>query len=125
VPVIRAAQSLTIGEIEARRRELTARARAGSLKAGDAADGTFTISNMGALDVHDVHAIFTPPQVAILGVGAPVARVVPTERGGTAVREFVSLRVTCDHRAINGATAARFLVDLGARLANPFSIGDR
>lgn len=123
VPVIRSADTRPMKEIAEDRRELTQRARAGSMEMADGADGTFTISNMGTLGITDVQAIVTPPQVAILGVGAPVARVVPTARW-TDVRQFASFRMTCDHRAVNGAAAAWFLADLAARLSTPFTIAE-
>ncbi|MCW3101310.1 MAG: dihydrolipoamide acetyltransferase [Chthonomonadaceae bacterium] len=123
VPVIRNADSRAIVEVGRDRKELTRRAREGTLRLADTADGTFTISNMGTLGVTDVHAIITPPQVSILGVGAPVARIVPTGRG-TEVRQLAGFRMTCDHRAVNGAAAALFLAELAARLSNPFTIGE-
>jgi pyruvate dehydrogenase E2 component (dihydrolipoamide acetyltransferase) len=123
VPVIRNADTRSIFEISAERKELTSRARDGTLKRTDTLNGTFTISNMGPLGVTDVHAIVTPPQVAILGIGAPVSTVVPRGQG-TEVRQISGFRITCDHRAVNGALAASFLADLNVRLSSPFAIGE-
>ena len=69
-PVLRDAHKLALNDIAARRRDLTERARAGSLRPADLADGTFTISNLGMYGVDAFSAIVTPPQAAILAVGA-------------------------------------------------------
>lgn len=124
VPVVRDAEALALRELSAARRSLFAKAREGGLRPADTADATVVISNMGALGVTEVEPVVSPPQVCLLGVGAPTARLVPTAGGGSEVRRLMSVRATCDHRAVNGATAAAFLADLAARLSNPFSLGE-
>lgn len=124
VPVVRDAGTLSLRELAARRGELTQRARDGALRPADTADATVVVSNMGALGVNEVEPVVTPPQVCLLGVGAPVERLLPMPGEGAARRRLLSLRATCDHRAVNGATAAAFLADLAQRLSNPFALGE-
>ena len=116
--VIRGADTASIGDIAARRRELTERARAGRLQPGDIAGGTFTISNLGMYGVDAFTAIIVPPQAAILAVGAIADRVVAVG-GQPAVRPMLTVTLSCDHRVIDGARAAEFMRDLAAALQEP------
>jgi len=94
------------------------RARAGKLRPADIADATFTISNLGMYHVDAFSAIITPPQVAILAVGAISDRVVAVD-GTPAVRPMMTLTLSCDHRVADGARAAMFLNDLAAAIQSP------
>jgi pyruvate dehydrogenase E2 component (dihydrolipoamide acetyltransferase) len=106
-----------VDQLGAELRDLVARARAGRLRAPEIAEGTFTLSNLGGLGVTSFTAIITPPQVAILATGATEPR--PVVRGGQVViRRLMSTTLSADHRAVDGAGAARFLADLQERLAN-------
>ncbi|MBI4885533.1 MAG: 2-oxo acid dehydrogenase subunit E2 [Acidobacteria bacterium] len=113
--VIARADTLAIGDLAARRRELAERARAGRLQPGDVAGATFTLSNLGMFDVDAFTAIIVPPQAAILAVGAIADRVVAVN-GAPAVRPMVSLTLSCDHRVADGARAAEFLRDVVTEL---------
>lgn len=113
--VIRAADGASVGEIAARRRDLTDRARAGRLHPDDIAGATFTISNLGMYGVDAFTAIIVPPQAAILAVGAIADRVVAVD-GRPAVRPMLALTLSCDHRVVDGARAAEFMRDLAAAL---------
>jgi pyruvate dehydrogenase E2 component (dihydrolipoamide acetyltransferase) len=108
VPVIAAADSRTVAELAAARADLVGRARESKLRAEDLAGGTFTISNLGMYGVEQFIAVLNPPQAAILAVGTiedrPVAR-----NGEVVVRPMMTMTLTCDHRTIDGATAADFL----------------
>lgn len=117
-PVIRDAHRIALSDIAARRRDLTGRARAGSLRPADLTDGTFTISNLGMYGVDAFSAIVTPPQAAILAVGAIADRVVAVD-GLPAVRPTITLTLSSDHRAVDGATAAMFLRDLAEAIRQP------
>ncbi|MBE3590724.1 MAG: 2-oxo acid dehydrogenase subunit E2 [Firmicutes bacterium] len=114
VPVVRGADRLTLVEIAARRQELVELARRGRL-APDAVGGTFTISNLGPFDVDRFHAIVQPGETAILAVGRIQERPAVRE-GQLCVRPLLTITLTVDHRAADGAAAARFLQDLVARL---------
>ena len=116
--VVRGADTASLGDIAARRRDLAERARAGRLQPADIAGATFTISNLGMFDVDAFTAIIVPPQAGILAVGAIVDRVVPVG-GHVFVRPMMTLTLSSDHRVIDGAGAAAFLGDLVAALREP------
>jgi pyruvate dehydrogenase E2 component (dihydrolipoamide acetyltransferase) len=116
--VVANAHVASLGEIATHRRELTERARAGRLRASDLAGGTFTVSNLGMFHVDSFSAIITPPQAAILAVGAIKDRVVPIQ-GGVGVRPMLRLTVSADHRIADGQKAAAFLHDLAAAIEEP------
>jgi pyruvate dehydrogenase E2 component (dihydrolipoamide acetyltransferase) len=118
VPVIRGADRKTIAEIAADRAELVDRARSGKLKQEDLAEGTFSISNLGMYGVEQFIAVLNPPQVAILAVGATEDRAV-VEDGAVVVKPMMTMALTCDHRAVDGATAAEFLRTLKTFLEEP------
>src|SRR6266576_1902182 len=118
VPVIRAAESLTLAEIAVARSDLVTRARQGKLQREDLEDGTFTISNLGMYSVESFTAVLNPPQAAILAVGATEDRAVPVE-GELAIRPMLTLTATFDHRAVDGAPAAGFLQSLKELLEEP------
>src|SRR5439155_17924343 len=100
------------------RAEVIGRARENKLKQADLEGGTFTISNLGMYGVEQFVAILNPPQAAILAVGAtderPVAR-----NGEVVVRPMLTLTLTVDHRAVDGAPAAEFLRTLKSFLEEP------
>jgi pyruvate dehydrogenase E2 component (dihydrolipoamide acetyltransferase) len=118
VPVIRGCERLSIPEIAAARADLVGRARSGKLQQADLEGGSFTISNLGMYGVEQFVAVLNPPQAAILAVGAvgetPVAR-----DGAVEVRPLMTMTLTCDHRSIDGATAADFLRTLKTFLEEP------
>jgi len=116
--VIPNAHTAVLAEIAIQRRDVAERARAGKLRPADIADATFTISNLGMYHVDQFSAIITPPQAAILAVGAIVDRVVPVH-GQIEVRPVMTLTLSCDHRVADGARAARFLSDLAEALQEP------
>ena len=118
VPVIRDADGKTIQEIAADRAALVGRARDGKLQRDDLADGTFTISNLGMFGIEQFIAVLNPPQTAILAVGATEEK--PVVIGGEVeVRPLMSLTITCDHRAIDGADGAGFLRTVKELLEEP------
>ncbi len=118
VPVIRDADRRTIQEIAATRADLVARARDGKLQRGDLEDGTFTISNLGMFGIEQFIAVLNPPQAAILAVGATEERPVVRD-GQVEVRPMLTLTLTCDHRAIDGADGADFLRTVKELLEEP------
>jgi pyruvate dehydrogenase E2 component (dihydrolipoamide acetyltransferase) len=118
VPVIRRAESLSVHEIAAARADVVSRARDNKLRREDLEDGTFTISNLGMFGVEQFIAVLNPPQAAILAVGAAVEKPVARD-GQVEIRPMLTLTLTCDHRAIDGADGAKFLADLKAFLEEP------
>jgi pyruvate dehydrogenase E2 component (dihydrolipoamide acetyltransferase) len=118
VPVIGGADRLSIQEIAAARAELVERARSGKLQQADLEGGTFTISNLGMFGVEQFVAVLNPPQVAILAVGAVEEKPVVRD-GEISPRPLMSLTLTCDHRAVDGADAADFLRTVRSMLEEP------
>ena len=118
VPVIEGCERKTIAEIASARVELVDRARSGRLQQGDLDGGTFTISNLGMFGIERFIAVLNPPQAAILAVGSTEEKPVVVD-GQVVVRPRLELTMTCDHRAIDGATGAQFLGDVKAFLEEP------
>lgn len=120
VPVIRDAGNLNMGGIAQKISDLAARTRDNKVTPDELGGGTFTITNTGSRGALFDTPIINQPQVAILGVGAIVKRpmVVKGEDGGEtiAIRSMVYLALSYDHRVVDGADAARFLVTLKDRL---------
>ena len=118
VPVIRNCERKTIAEIAADRAAVVERARSGKLQQADLDGGTFTISNLGMFGIERFIAVLNPPQAAILAVGSTEERPVAVD-GEVVVRPRMELTLTCDHRAIDGATGAQFLGDVKTFLEEP------
>jgi pyruvate dehydrogenase E2 component (dihydrolipoamide acetyltransferase) len=120
-PVIRDCDRKSLGEIARESKELTERARARRLKPEEYTGGTFSISNLGMYDVEDFGAIINPPEAAILAVGAIKERAVVVD-GQLGVGQRVKLTLSCDHRAVDGATAAQFLQIVKRLLEHPLTL---
>jgi pyruvate dehydrogenase E2 component (dihydrolipoamide acetyltransferase) len=118
VPVIRGSDRRTIAEIAAARVDLVQRSRAGKLKTEDLEGGTFTISNLGMYGVEQFVAVLNPPQAAILAVGTVEDRPVARD-GELVVRPMMTMTMTSDHRALDGATASDFLRTVKSFLEEP------
>ena len=120
VPVIANAGDLNMGGIARKIADLAARTRDSKVTPGELGGGTFTLTNTGSRGALFDTPIINQPQVAILGLGAVVKRpmVVRGEDGGEtiAIRSMVYLALSYDHRVVDGADAARFLVTLKERL---------
>jgi pyruvate dehydrogenase E2 component (dihydrolipoyllysine-residue acetyltransferase) len=109
VPVVRHADEKGLVAVGQEVAGLSSRARQGNLRPQDVMDGTFTISNLGMFGVDNFTAILNPPQVAILAVGRVVKRFIPNEAGQPVLRPMMAVTLSVDHRAVDGAEAARFL----------------
>jgi pyruvate dehydrogenase E2 component (dihydrolipoamide acetyltransferase) len=118
VPVVHGAERLSIAQIAGVRADLVSRARDGKLRSEDLQGGTFTISNLGMYDVDQFIAVLNPPQASILAIGATRDRVVPRD-GELHVLPLMTMTITCDHRAVDGATGADFLRTIKAFLEEP------
>ena len=120
VPVIRSAGDLSIAGLARHINDLAERTRTGAVSPDELSGGTFTLTNTGSRGALFDTPIINQPQVAILGIGAIVKRpVVVTDTDGRdsiAVRHMMYLSLTYDHRLVDGADAARFLVALKTRL---------
>jgi pyruvate dehydrogenase E2 component (dihydrolipoamide acetyltransferase) len=118
VPVIPSCETKTIAEIAQARADVVERARGGKLQNADLENGTFTISNLGMFGVERFIAVLNPPQAAILAVGAIEERAVVSD-GEVVAQPRMELTLSCDHRAVDGASASRFLADVKAFLEEP------
>ena len=120
VPVIRDADTKTVTQISAETRDLASRARAGKLKPDEFTGSTFSVSNLGMFGVNQFTAVINPPEAAILAVGATKQE--PVVRNGQIVVGYtMAITLSVDHRALDGATGAKFLADLTALLENPLA----
>ena len=118
VPVIRDAGKLTLREVAERARDLAERARTRRLSPDELRGGTFTVTNLGSFGIDAFTPIINYPECAILGVGRILRQPVAV---GDAIglRDIVTLSLTFDHRALDGAAAARFLQTLCGLLESP------
>ncbi|HLY57494.1 MAG TPA: 2-oxo acid dehydrogenase subunit E2 [Stellaceae bacterium] len=121
-PVIMDAGSKSLRRIAAEASGLVARARARKLTQAELADGTFTVSNLGMYGIRDFQAIISPPQGAILAIGASRREPVETDTGGIAFRSVISVTLSCDHRVIDGALGAQLLAAFKRRIEAPLSL---
>jgi pyruvate dehydrogenase E2 component (dihydrolipoamide acetyltransferase) len=117
-PAIHDADKLSPDELMAQLRDLVARARSGTLRSSELSDPTITVTNLGERGVETVFGVIYPPQVALVGFGAPVER--PWAVGGEiTVRRVLMATLAADHRASDGHRGALFLADIDRRLQRP------
>jgi pyruvate dehydrogenase E2 component (dihydrolipoamide acetyltransferase) len=121
VPVIRDANSKGVRTIARDAKALIEKARANKLSTSDLEGGTFSISNLGMMDVTDFVAVINPPQAAILAVAATRKQFVPLD-GQPVIRDLMPMTMSADHRILYGATVARFLQEIKRLLQNPYSL---
>ncbi|MCA9866065.1 MAG: 2-oxo acid dehydrogenase subunit E2 [Anaerolineales bacterium] len=119
VPVVKDAGTKGMGGLSTEIADLSRRAKQGKLRPEELVDGTFTISNLGMFGIDRFTAIIHRPQVGILAVGRTRRVFVPGDDDRPVVRPICTLTLAVDHRAIDGAVAARFLADLRDVVENP------
>jgi pyruvate dehydrogenase E2 component (dihydrolipoamide acetyltransferase) len=121
VPVIFDADRKRLSEISHEARELAKLARERKLKPEQYTGSTFSLSNLGMMQIDQFTAIINPPEVGILAIGtaedAPVI-----VNGELATRKRVRITMSCDHRAVDGAVGARFLQTLRRLVENPLML---
>ncbi|GAB3978470.1 pyruvate dehydrogenase complex dihydrolipoamide acetyltransferase [Actinoallomurus acanthiterrae] len=122
VPVIRDADRKSVSQIGEETRELAGRAREQRLTPQEMSGGTFTVSNLGMFGVDAFTAVINPPEAGILAVGATRKDVVVGDDGEFTARDRLTLTLSVDHRACDGATGAKFLGELAELLENPLRI---
>jgi pyruvate dehydrogenase E2 component (dihydrolipoamide acetyltransferase) len=120
VPTIFDADRKSLGDIAREASALAAKVRSGSVTPPELSGGTFTVSNLGMYGVTEFNAVINPPQAAILAVGAMEPRAVVHE-GEIAARHRMTVSLSCDHRILYGADAARFLARVRALLEQPLA----
>lgn len=120
-PVIRRANTKSIGAISREIRELAERARNRKLKPEEYTGATFSVSNLGKFGIDEFTAVINPPEAAILAVGAATPQAVVRE-GEIVVRNIMRVTMSCDHRVIDGATGAEFLQTFKQIMENPLRL---
>jgi pyruvate dehydrogenase E2 component (dihydrolipoamide acetyltransferase) len=121
VPVLHNVDRQGILDIARESQRLVEAARTGKLRPEDLSGGTFTVSNLGMFDVESFTAVINPPEAAILAIGSITPTPVVVD-GQVVVRNRMKVTLSSDHRAIDGATAARFLQEVKRLLEEPFGL---
>jgi pyruvate dehydrogenase E2 component (dihydrolipoamide acetyltransferase) len=119
VPVVRDAQAKGIRQIADEVADLAMRTKANKLRADEMGGGTFTISNLGMFGVDVFTAIINPPETGILAVGRARKRFVPDAHDQPVLKPILTVRLSADHRVVDGAVAAKFLSDIRVALEDP------
>lgn len=121
VPVIRFADQKSLSQIAADAKGLYDKARGKKLQPNEFSGNTFTISNLGMMDIEDFTAIINPPDSAILAVGR-IKEVVVKKGDGFGVSNVMKVTLSCDHRSVDGAVGASFLQTVKKFIENPVTM---
>lgn len=121
-PIVKNAHTKRLGEIAGEMKELADKAKAGKLKPEEFQGGTFTVSNLGMFGVSEFSAIINPPQACILAVGAGAKKVLPDEQAGFRTATVMTVTLSCDHRAVDGAVGAQWLQAFKSYVESPISL---
>ncbi|MEY4366785.1 MAG: hypothetical protein RLZ28_200 [Actinomycetota bacterium] len=120
-PVIRGVEKRSLSNLSLEITELAGRARAGKLRQEELEGGTFAVTNLGMFGTKEFSAILNPPQSGILAVGAASERAV-VENGQVVIANVMTVTLSADHRAVDGALAAQWLAAFVKRVENPLSM---
>ncbi len=120
-PVIRGVEKRSLSNLSMEIAELAGRARAGKLRQEELEGGAFAVTNLGMFGTKEFSAILNPPQSGILAVGAASPRAV-VEDGNIKVATVMTVTLSADHRAVDGALAAKWLAAFVQRVENPLSM---
>ena len=118
-PVIKDAANKSMLNISQEVKELAGKARDKKLHPSDYDEGTITVSNLGAWGIESFDAIVNPPQALIVSVGTIVKKPVVNSNGEIVAGQRMDIGVSCDHRVVDGAVAAKFLSELKKLVENP------
>ncbi|PIB24951.1 pyruvate dehydrogenase complex dihydrolipoamide acetyltransferase [Amylibacter kogurei] len=121
-PVIRDSDTKTLSTISAEMKDLAGRARDRKLAPHEYQGGSFAISNLGMMGIENFDAVINPPHGSILAVGAGMKKPVVGDDGSVSVATVMSVTLSVDHRAIDGALGATFLDAIVRYLENPLTI---
>jgi pyruvate dehydrogenase E2 component (dihydrolipoamide acetyltransferase) len=120
-PVVRFADRKGLVEIAAEAKTLAEKARNRKLMPDEYTGATFSVSNLGMLDIDEFTAVINPPEAGILAVGRIAEKPVVVD-GAIVVRRMMRVTMSCDHRVIDGATGAQFLQTVKLMLENPLAM---
>jgi pyruvate dehydrogenase E2 component (dihydrolipoamide acetyltransferase) len=109
VPVVESASTMSLAMLSAEIKKKAIACRDGTIQPDDLSGGTFTLTNLGMLGVENFTPVLNPPEIAILGVGGISVKPKRQEDGEISFVDQISLSLTIDHQAVDGAPAARFL----------------
>ena len=118
-PVINGACKMTLSEISVKAKQLITKAREKKLQPNEMAGSTFTVTNLGMFGIDSFSGIINPPNAAILSVGSSKVKAVVDKNGQITTGETITLGLSCDHRLVDGAVAAKFFQTLANHLENP------
>jgi pyruvate dehydrogenase E2 component (dihydrolipoamide acetyltransferase) len=118
VPVVRFADGKSLSHISAEVKDFAQRAKAKKLQPADWEGSTFTISNLGMFGIDEFTAIINPPDACILAIGG-ISQVPVVKNGAVVPGNVMKVTLSCDHRAVDGATGSAFLQTLKALLEEP------
>jgi pyruvate dehydrogenase E2 component (dihydrolipoamide acetyltransferase) len=121
VPVVRFADNKTLPQIAAEAKELASKAKNKKLQPNEFTGNTFTISNLGMMDIDEFTAIINPPDSCILAVGRISEKII-RKGEGFAATQVMKVTLSCDHRSVDGATGAAFLQTVKKYLENPIQL---
>jgi pyruvate dehydrogenase E2 component (dihydrolipoamide acetyltransferase) len=121
-PVVRGADTKSVGAISAEMKDLAARARQRKLKPAEIQGGATAISNLGMHGIREFAAIINPPHATILAVGAAARRPVETADGGFRFISQMTVTLSCDHRAVDGALGAELLAAFRHFIEHPVTL---
>jgi pyruvate dehydrogenase E2 component (dihydrolipoamide acetyltransferase) len=121
-PVIRDADTKTLGQLSGEMKDLATRARARKLAPGEYQGGSFAISNLGMFGIDNFDAVINPPHGAILAVGAGTRKPVVDDDGAIVVATMMSVTLSVDHRVIDGTLGAELLNAIKDNLESPMAM---
>jgi len=120
-PVVRGVDQLSITEINTQIRALADKARSGTIKQDEIEGGSFAVTNLGMFGTEEFSAILNPPQSGILAVGAAREKAIAVN-GELRVAQVMTVTLSADHRAVDGALAAEWMVAFKNAIENPLSL---
>jgi pyruvate dehydrogenase E2 component (dihydrolipoamide acetyltransferase) len=120
-PIIRKADTVTLSGIALAMKDFAARAKSRKLKPEEYQGGTTAVSNLGMFGIKDFTAVINPPHSTILAVGAGEQRAV-VKNGALAIATVMSITLSCDHRAVDGALGAELIAAIKVLIENPLSL---
>lgn len=118
VPVLKNADKMTLTQLSIKLKDLIERAKEGKLLSGEQSGGTFTISNVGVFPIDIATPIINPPQVAIMGFGRSIKKMVVVD-DNPCIRTMMNIFITFDHRVFDGLEVGRIMYDMKEYIENP------
>jgi pyruvate dehydrogenase E2 component (dihydrolipoamide acetyltransferase) len=121
VPVIKFADQKSLSQIGEEAKSLAAKAKEKKLQPEEMQGNTFTISNLGMMDIDEFTAIINPPDACILAIGK-IKKVPAVIKEEVRIASVLTVTLSCDHRVVDGATGAQFLQTFKSYLENPLAM---